>query len=1047
MQILYTLVFFCLLALTILSFEVNSASLNPQIHKLEEELDSLLLKYTELHPRVVTLKQRIADLKEQAPHQNHGQVKSGSKTQPSRDSADPPTKRAHNTTDGKKNAVPAQLSKKRRRKAALKEKLPPREISENIDQFDKEGPLRVPLEVKETAGVNANSYPIAAVVPLPFGQYYNTETFRIVDSYGDTVPAQFSVVNRWWARDNSIRHLMINFQPAVSAFSGPGTGISHYYLQNDGSGNTENTPLQVNQTSNLITVTTGPIKFTVNKENFNILDEVWFDQNEDGKFGDAEKIIHSNKKNGGVFVGRLPDDTQLDSSRTDTTFELEETGPMRVVIRAESVTKYYNTKKHLHGFAVRIYAYANKPFIKIDYQLQNSAKNKVFSWPLYFEAMNVDFQLDLGANPRVRFGLGDGSICEQTSEDGLYLAQEFHNKFNLYDKKTKSVLFSGKTADGFIDVSDDKRGVAAFVRYFWQTWPNGLAINSHNTLSFQLFPEWSAQWHQQTDTPHFTKTGLYWLQDMQHVYKEMLLFFHGPDTKDERLINLARTFQYHPVATLPTAWYKVTRATLDMDGFIPIDEKISNTDQRRHHYDEFDFNTEKATQYNFGWDQFLVDVHRKWGASQGGGWPYSVSDFIATENPSDYYFAEQFAIGELNVRPQWMAQYNFSEDWELLQLTENPYAGISWRKIKGGDFRRVFDAPFVKGTDISAKPRDDEHAWFYHMLEAYHITGNPWIKDWYEFIGEFRKTRLHHLDPYTDPTTRATAHALANALQAYKVTGDPALIKGYQRYLNKWLLGVQSPVHGSIALAWGGGYRWDRASWVGYLARTIITFMNEVRGGNRQAYAEAFQFLSGLMEWNYIYGNFDYQVTASKGEIGSSTYGAQNLADPQAWYFLHTGKKKYIKELRKYINEGINGGDKISSNALEWTGQFQGRYVQFIRKHRKADLTPPKAISDLKATPHENSITLSWTAPEEADRFHIVWSDKPISETTTTDTEMTNWWAANVVGPDLRQVPGKEQEITIAIPNSINSFYAAIFTFDENDNMSPISNVAFAKSG
>ena len=48
---------------------------------------------------------------------------------------------------------------------------------------------------------------------------------------------------------------------------------------------------------------------------------------------------------------------------------------MRAVIRAEAVTLYDNTENHTHGYAVRIYAYANKPFIKIDYQLQNSPKS------------------------------------------------------------------------------------------------------------------------------------------------------------------------------------------------------------------------------------------------------------------------------------------------------------------------------------------------------------------------------------------------------------------------------------------------------------------------------------------------------------------------------------------------------------------------------------------------------------------------------------------------------------------------------------------------
>ncbi|MBW2645062.1 MAG: cadherin-like domain-containing protein [Deltaproteobacteria bacterium] len=543
---------------------------------------------------------------------------------------------------------------------------------------------------------------------------------------------------------------------------------------------------------------------------------------------------------------------------------------------------------------------------------------------------------------------------------------------------------------------------------------------------------------------------------MQHVYKETFLFFHGPKVSNEKLISLAKTFQYHPVATLPARWYKETQVTLDMGGLIPLNKKIAKEDRRKkvakksQHkkaakkdqrvpvYSKGAFNTKNAYNYNFGWNQFLVDVMRKWAAGQGGGWPYSVSALIATENPADYYFAEQFAMGELNVRPHWMAGYVFDRDWKFLQLTENPYGGVSWRKIKGGKFKRHFDASFLKGTDIDARPRDDEHAWFYHMEEAYYFTANPWIKDWYKFVAEFRKTRLNHLDPFTDNTTRATAHSLAHALQAYRVTGDTKIIELFRDYINKWLRTDQDPYNGGRI-----SQRRMKTPWAGFLSRAIISFMEEVRGKDCQAHAEAFNFLSGLMEWNYHFSNFSWRVNVSKGEIGTSSPWSQHFADPQAWYFLHTGKQKYLDHLNQYVDKGINGGEKAQRSVRKWNGEFMGRYVQFVRENQKADLTPPNAILDLRALIKGPGIELAWTAPEEAARYHIVWSDKPISEETIIDKRLTNWWAANPVGTDLLPIPGSKQCITIR-PSKIKPFYVAIFSFDGNDNMSPMSNVAMA---
>jgi hypothetical protein len=73
--------------------------------------------------------------------------------------------------------------------------------------------------------------------------------------------------------------------------------------------------------------------------------------------------------------------TQYDSHRTDVDVRIEERGPMRVVIRSEALTKFSSTTDHQHGFAVRLIAYANKDYVKVDYQLQNSEKMSSFLGP------------------------------------------------------------------------------------------------------------------------------------------------------------------------------------------------------------------------------------------------------------------------------------------------------------------------------------------------------------------------------------------------------------------------------------------------------------------------------------------------------------------------------------------------------------------------------------------------------------------------------------------------------------------------------------------
>jgi hypothetical protein len=183
----------------------------------------------------------------------------------------------------------------------------------------------------------------------------------------------------------------------------------------------------------MIMVDTGKIRFTVNKNTFNLIDELWVDRNEDSNYEASEKTVLSSTFNGGQMVPRAgAGHIQYDSFRgSDVSFRIEETGPMRVVIRAEAYTLFESTTDHQHGFAVRIYAYANQPYVKVDYQLQNSAKNVRLSWPLYLGAMNIDLRTVM-TNPSILFGSTDG-LTHATQGEG-YMAQERHDVYAVYSR-------------------------------------------------------------------------------------------------------------------------------------------------------------------------------------------------------------------------------------------------------------------------------------------------------------------------------------------------------------------------------------------------------------------------------------------------------------------------------------------------------------------------------------------------------------------------------------------------------------------------------------
>ena len=232
------------------------------------------------------------------------------------------------------------------------------------------------------------------------------------------------------------------------------------------------------------------------------------------------------------------------------------------------------------------------------------------------------------------------------------------------------------------------------------------------------------------------------------------------------------------------------------------------------------------------------------------------------------------------------------------------------------------------GTSRRALPRDDQHGWFYHVEEAYYATGNLWIRDWYRFVGEFRRVFLERKETWPDGSSRGIGHALAHALQAYRVTGNPAL-----------LLTGQTPAVVALKrsiLATGARDSsccppppFESVFMTGYLARALINYLEEVEGDG----AGVEEVVRGFVRWNVEHANFGYNVNPTDPQLqGVSSGTALTMGDPQAWYAWKRGDTAAAAHLNQYIATGINGGDQPYADLTQWTGDFVGRLTSFARR-------------------------------------------------------------------------------------------------------------------
>jgi len=151
-------------------------------------------------------------------------------------------------------------------------------------------------------------------------QAYFTRKFKEVVGIS---PAQFRALAYWDKNNTSIKWVLVDFQADV-----PANGSTTYYLKDGGTGNAAGTALSVTDTAEAVNVDTGAAAFKMSKTAFNLFDYV--------KVGDAELIQSGH--GGGVSL--IKGGTEYKSAlSTPTAVEIEESGPMRVVVKVKGKHK------------------------------------------------------------------------------------------------------------------------------------------------------------------------------------------------------------------------------------------------------------------------------------------------------------------------------------------------------------------------------------------------------------------------------------------------------------------------------------------------------------------------------------------------------------------------------------------------------------------------------------------------------------------------------------------------------------------------------------
>lgn len=247
----------------------------------------------------------------------------------------------------------------------------------------------VVLTASNPANVKLPSWPVTIAVPFPVAALPEPEGLAILGPHGEPVPAQFAVLTRWWARDNSVATLLVTFlaDPAVPSYrlayglAGPPVAKPKR-------------PVTVTRDGDRIVVENGFLRAVVNCEKFGLFEELAYDPG-------GQAAWAGNQVTGPGAGGGLRQSGFSAGAMKPQHVTIDERGPVRAIITVRGRFAKPGGETQL-SYLLRMHFAAALPMVKLDYtfiQDDGTVFEKV-------EDLSLDIGLPAGGR-RVTFGLGD----------------------------------------------------------------------------------------------------------------------------------------------------------------------------------------------------------------------------------------------------------------------------------------------------------------------------------------------------------------------------------------------------------------------------------------------------------------------------------------------------------------------------------------------------------------------------------------------------------------------------------------------------------------
>lgn len=463
---------------------------------------------------------------------------------------------------------------------------------------------RIPLKIEK----HAEGAPITMGIPLPNGALYSPDQVRLLNAAGQEIPSQITEVNNWQPLNNSIKWIWVFFfaETGDSYTLEYGKEVKRQVYTGD-----RVVIRNVQPMGSYTEVNTGPLNFKIKKDKGGFFETVKLITDK-GNAGD-NAIIAKGSTDRGSFLD-LVDPNGPDHSKAVITRSVIEkgSGPLHGIIRLEGEYQYARKDNNAAPFVIRIHVYAGKSYVKVlhtftytgvpdqhkilkgeharittqskDILSEEQTSEDGWSKPNdQIAACGFSLQYQLNGPVHYKVGYKDGKWWENPAEKVYEFSAAAANQMDLFQtgpkpNKVAPVPESSETeriegfsatlladqkekfkktkASGWVDISDQKWGIAMGIKNFFEEYPKEFNVQGAEQIATAYL--WSPQagpmsFARDTNSPDDGILGNF-AQGLAKT-SELVYYFHGAEVSTQNIQKALNYILDPPVAHASPEWY------------------------------------------------------------------------------------------------------------------------------------------------------------------------------------------------------------------------------------------------------------------------------------------------------------------------------------------------------------------------------------------------------------------------------------------------------------------------------------------------------------